>query len=49
LLAEARANLRRHEFLAEVQIADAMTALERTRRYLEVAKHPPPLSEEEPL
>jgi hypothetical protein len=49
LLAEARTNLRRHELLAEVQIADAMTALERARRNLEVAKHPPPLSVEEPV
>jgi len=49
LLAEARTNLHRHELLAEVQIADAMTALTRIQRNLEVAKHPPPLSEEEPL
>ena len=47
LLGEARTNLRRHELLAEVQIADAVAALERIRRNLEVAKHPPPLSEEQ--
>ena len=49
LLAEARTNLHRHELLAEVQIADAQAALTRIQRNLEVAKHPPPLSEEEPF
>jgi hypothetical protein len=38
LLADARRELRRNELLAELQIADAMTYLERVRRVMTEAR-----------